>query len=222
MRSGRRHRRSGFPGPKLPPGNRDCPPVAVNLVCVFARPGSLAVDPGVGVERRPVEPEAFGRDHPVQGLSLQRTREGAAEDVPAAPGLVIHDVRGGGVEGEDPPVELAIEHACRPDVARVGDDGAVQMRQGARFPEHGELAAADNVLDDRPPAPRLVCMSCISNRVGGSLVSDSTWTGVPVGELLGEAGVSGGASRLLVRGADGYFETIPLAAAMMPTVLVAL
>jgi hypothetical protein len=65
-------------------------------------------------------------------------------------------------------------------------------------------------------------MSCISNPVGGPLVSDSTWTGVPVRDLLAQVGGSGRASTLLARGADGYFETIPLAAAIAPSVLVAL
>ena len=76
-------------------------------------------------------------------------------------------------------------------------------------------------LLDMPTVERLVCMSCISNPVGGALVSDSTWTGVPVKDVLGRAGLSGGAATLVARGADGYFETIPLDAATLPFTLVA-
>jgi len=71
-----------------------------------------------------------------------------------------------------------------------------------------------------PTVERLACMSCISNPVGGTLVGDSTWTGVPLAELLRRAGVSVGASTLVASGADGYFETIPLDVAMLPLVLV--
>jgi DMSO/TMAO reductase YedYZ molybdopterin-dependent catalytic subunit len=84
------------------------------------------------------------------------------------------------------------------------------------------LALSLSDLLAMPTVERLVCMSCISNPVGGSLVSDSTWTGVPVRDLLARVGESRQASTLLARGADGYFETVPLAAAMAPNVLVAI
>jgi len=68
-------------------------------------------------------------------------------------------------------------------------------------------------LDDlvaMPTVERLVCMSCISNPVGGPLVSDSTWTGVPLRDVLARARPSGAGTTLLARGADGYFETVPV------------
>ncbi len=83
------------------------------------------------------------------------------------------------------------------------------------------LALSLGDLLDMPTVERLVCMSCISNPVGGALVSDSIWTGVPVRDVLGRAGLSGGAATLVARGADGYFETIPLDAATLPFTLVA-
>ncbi len=60
-----------------------------------------------------------------------------------------------------------------------------------------------------------VTLSCVSNEVGGSLVSNGRWTGVMLSDVLNEAGVSrdklGAANRQLVgRSVDGWtagFET---------------
>lgn len=60
-----------------------------------------------------------------------------------------------------------------------------------------------------------VTLSCVSNEVGGSLVSNGRWTGVMLSDVLNEAGVSrdklGSANRQLVgRSVDGWtggFET---------------
>ncbi|MEE8603512.1 molybdopterin-dependent oxidoreductase [Euzebya tangerina] len=51
-----------------------------------------------------------------------------------------------------------------------------------------------------------ITMTCVSNEVGGSLVSSGRWTGVPLTNLLEEAGVQDGADQLVGRD-DGDFST---------------
>lgn len=65
-------------------------------------------------------------------------------------------------------------------------------------------------------------LTCISNPVGGPLVGNSKWTGVPVGEVLAEAGHQGGSVDVVFRCADGYSDSIPVTAALDPSVILAI
>lgn len=68
---------------------------------------------------------------------------------------------------------------------------------------------------------RLQLMSCISNEVGGDLVSCSRWTGVPLADLLRAVQPHGDAKMVIASAIDGYTETIPIDIALSPLVLVA-
>jgi DMSO/TMAO reductase YedYZ molybdopterin-dependent catalytic subunit len=58
-----------------------------------------------------------------------------------------------------------------------------------------------------------VTMTCVSNRVGGELVGNARWLGVPVERLLDEAGVDPAADQLVGRSVDGYTCGFPVSAA---------
>ena len=55
-------------------------------------------------------------------------------------------------------------------------------------------------------------LNCVSNTVGGDLVGNAWWSGVPVAPLLAEAGVHGDADGVLQRSADGWTCLTPLEA----------
>lgn len=57
-----------------------------------------------------------------------------------------------------------------------------------------------------------VTLACVSNPVGGNLVGNATWLGVPVRELLERAGVQEGADMVLSRSVDGFTASTPLEA----------
>ena len=57
---------------------------------------------------------------------------------------------------------------------------------------------------------QFVTMSCISNPVGGELISTTRWTGVPLQKLLPEWGLQPNASHLRISSADGFFEYVAL------------
>ncbi len=67
-------------------------------------------------------------------------------------------------------------------------------------------------LIDRRLTEAWVTLCCVSNPVGGDLVGNAWWSGVPVRELLAEAGVRDGADAVLQTSADGWNCSTPLEA----------
>jgi DMSO/TMAO reductase YedYZ molybdopterin-dependent catalytic subunit len=66
-----------------------------------------------------------------------------------------------------------------------------------------------------------ITMTCVSNPVGGDLVGTARWLGVPVRDLLDQAGVQRGADQLVGRSTDGYTCGFPLATAYETDCMVA-
>ena len=67
-----------------------------------------------------------------------------------------------------------------------------------------------------------VTLNCVSNEVGGSLVGNAVWTGVPLGDLLARAGLEPGAEQVMAWSVDGFNAGFPVATALDGrTVLVA-
>jgi DMSO/TMAO reductase YedYZ molybdopterin-dependent catalytic subunit len=69
---------------------------------------------------------------------------------------------------------------------------------------------------------RYQTLECISNKVGGQLMSTALWTGVRLGDILDRAGVKPGARTVVFRAAGGYSESHSLEKAMDPTTLIAI
>jgi DMSO/TMAO reductase YedYZ molybdopterin-dependent catalytic subunit len=59
-------------------------------------------------------------------------------------------------------------------------------------------------LFSRELVERPVTLSCVSNEVGGDLVGNAIWQGIPLTELLDEAGVQEGATQVVGRSVDGW------------------
>ncbi len=57
-------------------------------------------------------------------------------------------------------------------------------------------------------------LMCISNEVGGELISNAEWKGVPLRLILERAGIKPGSSELILRARDGYSDSFPLKAAL--------
>ncbi|MFC3381430.1 molybdopterin-dependent oxidoreductase [Couchioplanes azureus] len=56
----------------------------------------------------------------------------------------------------------------------------------------------------RPMIARYVTLACVSNEVGGDLIGNALWLGVPVGELLDEVQPLPEADQVVSRSADGW------------------
>lgn len=69
----------------------------------------------------------------------------------------------------------------------------------------------EDIRNNYAPAYQFVTLSCISNRVGGDLISTTRWTGVPLYLILEELGLKEDATHLLVKSADNFFEYVDIA-----------
>jgi DMSO/TMAO reductase YedYZ molybdopterin-dependent catalytic subunit len=56
---------------------------------------------------------------------------------------------------------------------------------------------------------KYVTLSCVSNQVGGNLVGNAKWLGVPLTEVLDRAGVQSGASQIVGRAVDDFTVGFP-------------
>ncbi|GAB3455118.1 molybdopterin-dependent oxidoreductase [Actinophytocola sediminis] len=71
-------------------------------------------------------------------------------------------------------------------------------------------------LRGRRLVERPITMACVSNEVGGSLVSTANFIGVPLHEVLTEAGVRPEADQLLSTSVDGFTAGSPVDAVLDP------
>lgn len=55
----------------------------------------------------------------------------------------------------------------------------------------------------------VVTLQCVSNQVGGKLVGNAVWTGVPLTEILDRAGVQPGATQIVGRSVDDWTAGFP-------------
>ncbi len=79
---------------------------------------------------------------------------------------------------------------------------------------YADILALPSVEADRT-------LECISNPVGGNLISTGRFTGIRLGDLLDRAGVQARAALLRFTSADAYFETMTLQQAHSPLTLLA-
>ncbi|WP_258132108.1 molybdopterin-dependent oxidoreductase [Microbacterium sp. MYb62] len=57
-----------------------------------------------------------------------------------------------------------------------------------------------------------VTLACVSNEVGGSLIGNARWLGLPIREVLARAGVDADADMVLSTSADGFTASTPIEA----------
>lgn len=60
------------------------------------------------------------------------------------------------------------------------------------------------------PLNQYVTLSCISNRIGGSLISTTGWTGVSLQDILAKVKPTPEATHLRITSADGFWEIVSL------------
>jgi DMSO/TMAO reductase YedYZ molybdopterin-dependent catalytic subunit len=75
-----------------------------------------------------------------------------------------------------------------------------------------EITITYDQLLERGLQEAWVTLCCVSNEVGGDLISNARWSGVPVADLLAEAGVDPDADAVLQTSHDGWTCGTPLGA----------
>ncbi|MGK3949003.1 molybdopterin-dependent oxidoreductase [Microbacterium sp. K2] len=89
-----------------------------------------------------------------------------------------------------------------PSTWRLVIDGMVDQRVEMSFQD-----ILDMGLDEYA-----ITLTCVSNEVGGDLVGNAKWLGVPLRDVLAKAGVKSGADMVLSKSVDGYTASTPLSA----------
>jgi len=103
-----------------------------------------------------------------------------------------------------------IDPRVNPELWRLEIAGMVDRPRVYRYQE----------LTALPAVNQETTLMCISNQVGGGLMSNAVWKGVPLRTLINDAGLKNGVTKVVLRAVDGYDDTIPLAKALEPTTLV--
>lgn len=99
----------------------------------------------------------------------------------------------------------------RQDKWRLTVDGMV---------ERPTMLAYEDVLA-LPSTTFLRTQECISNEIGGDLISNGQWTGVPLRIVLERTGIKPGAIKVQFACDDGYTTAIPIAEAMQEQTILA-
>ncbi|MET7751817.1 molybdopterin-dependent oxidoreductase [Micromonospora sp. NPDC005367] len=90
------------------------------------------------------------------------------------------------------------------------DPESWQLRIHGRVRNPITLSFAD--LLARPMVERYVTLACVSNEVGGELIGNARWLGVPIRDLLDEVEPEEGADQVVGRSVDGWTCGTPTAA----------
>ena len=82
-----------------------------------------------------------------------------------------------------------------------------------------ELSFSIDDIERLPMHEMYGTLQCISNEVGGELISSTRWTGVRLAEVLDLAGVKPGARDVVFYAPGGYDDSIPIEKALEPTTM---
>lgn len=166
----------------------------------------------------------------VSALGVSLTSEAGAsaetQTTPAAPGL-------GKTSGPaQSPSQSALEArfapvpGTRPELTSTADfyridintvpphvDGNTWRLKLGGMVDHPLTLSLDD-LRAMPGTSQAITLECISNPIGGDLISTAVFTGVPFKLVLQQAGVQAGAQAVDMQAVDGFYESIPMAEAM--------
>jgi DMSO/TMAO reductase YedYZ molybdopterin-dependent catalytic subunit len=89
-------------------------------------------------------------------------------------------------------------------------DGASWVLPITGLVDNPLMLTIDDIRKNYEPRHQYVTLTCISGRVGTSLISTTQWTGASAQDVLADAGLQENARFLLIASGDGFFETVDL------------
>jgi DMSO/TMAO reductase YedYZ molybdopterin-dependent catalytic subunit len=106
------------------------------------------------------------------------------------------------------------------------DSGSWRLDVGGKVANPASYSYSDLVARADPSSPdaaeEFATLECVSNEVGGNLISTARWTGVRLSAILNAAGLNPDADWIVFRCADGYTAGIPRDRALDPDTIIAL
>jgi len=160
-------------------------------------------------------------------LGLRLTGRTETSGTGAAPLDVANPIEGISVpEAIDTPPKEVLEarftpvNGTRPEITSNQDfyridinslpprvDGASWRLQVGGLVERPLSLSLDELIA-RPAVSQFITLECISNGVGGDLISTALWTGVRLKDILAEAGLKTAAREVYVESVDGFYESV--------------
>ena len=122
----------------------------------------------------------------------------------------------GAPPASEPPVANGVPITSNDDFYTVAyrDDEPPQIPPNWKLVLTGQVDRPVSLsIDDikaMPPVTQMRTLECISNPVGGDLISNAGWKGIRLKDLLAQAGVKSGVKELKLESFDGYSTAIPL------------
>jgi DMSO/TMAO reductase YedYZ molybdopterin-dependent catalytic subunit len=197
----------------LPSAERSAPPVAIGRRRALL--STAAVAAGLAIVSLPLSRLTAVGAGGLGGVTATARRLRSRVDVPAA------DPQLDALPGITPRITKNEDHytvdttLVKPRVLidewRLDIKGAVESPFSLTYDQLLDLEAVE----------QLHTLECISNYVGGDLISTALWTGAPLRDLLNRAQVKPGAYDVVFTSVDGYTDSIPIAKAMEDRTLVA-
>ena len=89
----------------------------------------------------------------------------------------------------------------------VGPDGLRELLVERGAADQDDVVVAE--LLDRQLVEKDITLACVSNTVGGNLIGNARWLGVPLRDLLERAGVRDGATQVMGHSVDGFTAGFP-------------
>lgn len=83
-----------------------------------------------------------------------------------------------------------------------------------------ELELTYDQLVERATTQKITTLACISNELNGDLTDTALWTGLPLADLLSEAGIQEGAVDLKFHAADDYEDSVSVEIGLRPDNLI--
>ncbi|MCC6704815.1 MAG: molybdopterin-dependent oxidoreductase [Thermomicrobiales bacterium] len=176
----------------------------------------LNASPEVEPEPTPTSDKSSSRPEPRK--SAQLDSDSAPDSTPENP-FELYD----GLEEEGRLTPLLTETADFYHVSknfsdpRVSAEGWSLMITGM---VNSPLLFTHDQLVERATTRKITTLGCISNELNGDLIGTAEWIGVPLADLLTEAGVQEGVFDLVLHAADDYEDSIPIANALDPDTMV--
>src|SRR5438309_7330692 len=208
--------------------------LAANALAIsYLAPAALARDAEAAPSRRRVllGGAALAAVAALGGLPLSRTLAVAGSRLGNLPSAARHLIQSVTLAPADPDIDAlagitpritANEDHYTVDTTLVKprvliDDWRLDIKGLVQAP----FSLTYDQLLDLDAVEQLHTLECISNYVGGDLISTALWTGVPLPDLLGRAQVKSNAYDVVFTSVDGYTDSIPIAKAMEERTLVA-
>jgi DMSO/TMAO reductase YedYZ molybdopterin-dependent catalytic subunit len=196
----------------LPSAERSAPPVAIGRRALL---GTAAIAGALAIVSLPLSRLTAVGAGGLGGVTTTARRLRSRVDIPAA------DPQVDALPGITPRITRNEDHytvdttLVKPRV--VIDEWRLDIKGEVQSP----FSLTYDQLLDLEAVEQLHTLECISNYVGGDLISTALWTGVPLKDLLNRAQVKSSAYDVVFTSVDGYTDSIPIAKAMEDRTLVA-